>query len=107
MDEIENEISKLKSGKATGSFSISVDILKLLKSVLSIPLTILFNTSFSSGTVPNDLKLANVVSNLLVKLSPHLIALNFLDKHNVLFDKQFGFRSKHNTDHAIIIIYSR
>ena len=126
MVEIENEISKLKSGKATGPFSISVDILKLLKSALSIPLTILFNTSFLSGTVPHDLKLANVIpvfkkgsqtclSNyhpisllstfhkLLEKLMYNRL-IRFLDKHNVLYDKQFGFRSKHNTDHAILSI---
>ena len=60
-DEIENEISKLKPGKATGPFSISVDILKLLKSVISTPLRILFNTSFMNGTVPNGLKLSNVI----------------------------------------------
>ena len=31
---------------------------------------------------------------------------SFLDNHNVLFDKlkQFGFRSKRNTDHAILSI---
>ena len=60
-DEIENEISKLKPGKATGPYSISVDILKLLKSVLSTPLKILFNKSFLSGNVPNALKLSNVI----------------------------------------------
>jgi len=39
--EIEDEISKLKSGKSTGPLSISVDILKLLKTVLSKPLEII------------------------------------------------------------------
>ena len=82
-DEIENEISKLKSGKATGPFSVSVDILKLLKFVLSTPLKILFNTSFLSGTVPSDLKLANVIpvfkkgSQTCLSNYHHLIALNF------------------------------
>lgn len=60
-DEIENEIFKLKPGKATGPYSISVDILKLLKSVLSTPLKILFHNSFLSGNVPNALKLSNVI----------------------------------------------
>ena len=124
MVEIENEISKLKSGKATGPFSISVDILKVLKSALSTPLTILFNTSFLSGTVPHDLKLANVIPvfkkgsqtclsnyrpisllSIFYKLFEKLMynrLIRFLDKHNVLYEKQFGFRSKHNTDHAIL-----
>ena len=129
MDEIENEISKLKSGKATGPFSVSVDILKLLKSVLSTPLKILFNTSFLSGTVPSELKLANVIPvfkkgsqtclsnyrpisllSIFHKLLERLMynrLTSFLDKHNVLFDKQFGFRSKHNTDHAILSIVDK
>lgn len=59
--EIENTISSLTSGKAVGPFSIPIDILKLLKSVISKPLEILFNTSFSTGTVPTDFKLANII----------------------------------------------
>ena len=59
-DDIENDVSKLKSGKATGSYSRSVDILKLLKSVLSTPLNILFNNSLLSGNVRNALTLSNV-----------------------------------------------
>ena len=54
--EIEDEISKLKLGKLTGPFSISVDVLKLFKTVLSKPLEIIFNNSFSSGIVPSDMK---------------------------------------------------
>ena len=121
MVEIENEISKLKSGKATGPFSISIDILKLLKSALSFPLTILFNTSFLSGTVPHDLKLANVIpvfkkgsQTCLSNYRPisllsifHKLLEKLMYKHNVLYDKQFGFRSKHDTDHAILSIVDK
>ena len=59
--EIEDEISKLKSGKSTGPFSVSVDILKLLKTVLSKPHEMIINTSFSSGFVLTDIKLANII----------------------------------------------
>ena len=31
-------------------------------------------------------------------------ALSFLEKENVIYDKQFGFRPKHSTNHAIINI---
>ena len=128
-DEIENEISKLKPGKATGPFSISVDILKLLKSVISTPLRILFNTSFMNGTVPNGLKLSNVIPvfkkgsqtslsnyrpisllSIFHKLLKRLMynrLVSILDKHNVLFEKQFGFRSNHSTDHAILSIVDK
>ena len=30
--------------------------------------------------------------------------VSFLDKHHVLFEKQFGFRPKHSTDNAILSI---
>ena len=59
--EIENEISNLKSDKATGPYSIPVNILKILKSVISVPLATLFNTSLSTGIVPSKFKVANVI----------------------------------------------
>ena len=123
-NEIEAEISKLKGGKSTGPFSIPINILQLLKSVLSKPLEIIFNYSFLSGIVPSDLKLSNVipvfkkgsqvsVSNyrpisLMSVFNKLLESLMFnrltkyLDKQDILYKKQFGFRKKHSTDHAIL-----
>ena len=49
--EIETEISRLKTGKSVGPFSIPVDILKMLKAYVSKPLEIVFNASFSTGVV--------------------------------------------------------
>ena len=60
-EEIEAEITKLKSSKATGPFSIPVTILKILKTVISKPLEVLFNASFETGIVPDNFKLANVI----------------------------------------------
>ena len=60
-EEIETEITKLKSSKAAGPFSIPVIILKILKTVISKPLEVLFNASFETGIVPDSFKLANVV----------------------------------------------
>ena len=59
--EIETEISSLKDGKACGSYSIPVPVLKILSAVIGKPLEILFNASFSTGIVPSSLKLANVI----------------------------------------------
>ena len=33
--------------------------------------------------------------------------IKFLEKSNIVFDKQFGFRSKHSTDHAILCIIDK
>ena len=51
----------LSSIKACGPFSISTSLLKTLKSVLSVPLQLLFNSSFSTGMVPDQFKVARVV----------------------------------------------
>ena len=55
---IVDEISKLMSGKATGPFSIPVKILKIIKYVISKPLELRFNASFSLGEVPSSFKIA-------------------------------------------------
>ena len=59
--EIELEISKLKNGKSTGPYCIPVAILKQIKHIISKPLAILYNMSFSSGTLPEQFKLAKVI----------------------------------------------
>jgi hypothetical protein len=59
--EIEYEIGKLKSSKATGPFSIPINLLKTTKSSLSTSLEIIFNLSFLTGTVPDQFKIANVI----------------------------------------------
>ena len=127
--EIEVEISNLRISKAVGPFSIPIDILKIIKCVVSKPLEILFNASFSSGIVPYDLKLANVVPvykkgsqtcpsnyrpisllSIFNKLLERLMynrMINFLEKNDIFYTKQFGFRSKHSTDHAILCIIDR
>ena len=33
--------------------------------------------------------------------------INFIQKKNILYDKQFGFRSHHSTDHAILSIIDK
>ena len=46
---------------SVGPFSIPIDILKMLKAYVSKPLEIVFNASFSTGVVPSDFKIANIV----------------------------------------------
>ena len=33
--------------------------------------------------------------------------LDFLEKEKIFFDKQFGFRDKHSTDHAVLSIIDK
>ncbi len=126
--EIDAEISDLKSGKATGPNSIPISVLKLLKKIIAEPLEFLFNASFETGIVPIKLKSANVIPvykkdsqfslsnyrpisllSIFSKLLEKLLCkgLNFFEKEKILFDNQFGFRTNHSTDHAILSIIDK
>ena len=127
--ETENEISDLKSEKANGPYSIPVNILKILKSVISAPLATLFNTSLSTGNVPSKFKVPNAIPihkkgshtdlcnyraisllSTFNKLLEKIVAgrlLKFLEKEKMLFPGQFGFRSHHFTDFAILSIIDK
>ena len=112
-----------------GPFSIPIDILKIIKCVVSKPLEMLFYASFSTPIVPYDLKLANVVPvykkgsqtrlsnyrsisllSIFKKLLERLmynVMIQFLEKNDIIYTKEFGVRSKHSTDHAILCIIDR
>ena len=60
-EEIEREIFSLKTGKAIGPSSIPTRILKIVKSIISKPLELIFIASSRTGIVPADFKLANIV----------------------------------------------
>ena len=128
-NEIEDHICNLKTGKATGPFSIPINILKILRTILSKPLETIFNASLTFGLVPKHFKEANVipiykkgcradVSNyrpisllsIFNKLLEKLICkrlLDYLDMKNVIFKNQFGFRVNHSTNHAISAIIEK
>ena len=127
--EIVDEINNLNSTKATGPFRLPIDILKLMKDIISEPLEILFNSSLSNGIVPDSFKIAKIIPihkkgsimslnnyrpisllSVFIKLLEKLMfkrISNFINKHNILHSKQFGFRSKHSTLHAILSITDR
>ena len=127
--EVEIQISNLKPGKSAGPYSLPVNILKIIRNVISVPLASLFNTSISSGVVPEKFKVANVVpvckkdsqtnvsnyrpisllsvfNKILEKLISNRL-LKFLEKENIFFKGQFGFRPKHSTDYAILSIIDK
>ena len=127
--EIEREIMALKTSKAVGPCSVPIKVLKLLQNVIAKPLEILFNTSFSTGIVPENFKLARVLpvfkkgdhtnlnnyrpisllsvfNKLLEKLMYNRL-IAYLQKKNILYDKQFGFRSQNSTEHAILTIIDK
>ena len=76
--EIEMEISKLKSSKATGPFSIPINLLKITRSSLLTALQIIYNISFSTGLVPDQFKIANVIP--IYKRGPETMLNNYPPK---------------------------
>ena len=124
--EIENIISQLNNGKAVGPYSVNTNILKLLKAHISKPLEIILNQSFKTGIVPDKFKIARVIPvyksgiqtdmsnyrpisllSIFSKIQEKLMCTRltaFIDKHNILFKNQIGFRSKHSTTHAVLLI---
>jgi len=110
--------------KASGPNSFPIYVLKVCKEFISNSLVKIFNLSFETGIFPNLCKLAKVVP--IFKKEDPLLCKNYrpisllpifskifekliysrmyeyLDKNHLLYDKQFGFRSKHSTSHALI-----
>ena len=117
-------ISQLNKGKALGPLSIPVTILKDNVNILSTPLSFIINRSFEQGVFPESLKTAQVtpvhkkedtltISNYrpisllsvfskILEKSMYNRIYSFLCKHKLINTTQFGFRSKHSTEHALI-----
>ena len=116
----------LPYNKALGLYSTPVKLLKLAKSVISIPLTEIFNQSVLTGVYPAKLKYAKVIPvykgedetlpenyrpisllsiyNRLFEKILYRRLIKFIDKNDILYDLQYGFRNKHSTQHAILDI---
>jgi len=60
-NEIIKMINLLKRKNSSGHDNISSSFLKDIKAEIALPLTILFNKSLSEGTVPDAMKLAQVI----------------------------------------------
>ena len=124
--EILFEISQLVVTKASGPNGIPTKILKMIGNEISPPLCKIINTCITSGNHPELLKMVNVVpifkkgSRLIVsnyrpisllsnlnKIFEKIIfkrVSSFVEKNDILFSHQFGFRSKHSTTHALVSI---
>ena len=59
--DVRNLLKNINSNKAPGPDGIHGKILKNCAISIAYPLSIIFNTSFNTGTIPNEWKLAHVV----------------------------------------------
>ena len=123
-NELENEIANMKPNKSSGCDDINTKIIKKIAKEISKPLAHIFNLSFLSGIIPDNLKVALVTpifksndetkfenyrpisvltcfSKLLEKLMAKRLTM-FIGKHKILSKHQYGFRQNRSTEHAII-----
>ena len=119
-------IKELSNCKSAGPASISSKFLKSFQIALGKPISLIANLSFSTGSFPDNLKIANVTPifkkddrticnnyrpiSLLSNISKTIEKLvhdrlkKFLNKHNILYERQFVFRHYHSTIDALLEI---
>ena len=128
----EEEVTKIIANirvSSPGWDEISANVIINAADILSKPLTFLYNLSLQSGIFPSELKLAKVIpihkgdskhllndyrpvsvlpvlSKILEKIVySRLIA--FINKHNILYNLQFGFREGHSTSMALMVLVDK
>ena len=122
--EIESLIKNLPNKTSCGYDSISNVMLKQFSDSISFPLIIIFNQSIVQGRFPSKMKKAETILlfkgkesdqvinygpiSLLVTISKVLEKIiykrlyKFINKHDILYQSQYGFRSKHSCEQAIL-----
>ena len=117
-------LTELKENKASGPDQLSPRILRIAAKPLSRCLTLIFNASLASGTLPQNWCTANItpifkkgerfkaanyrpVSRTCIccKLLEHIIfsqVMDHYDEHSILTDCQHGFRSKHSCETQLL-----
>jgi len=123
-DEIVRIIHNFPNNKAPGSDNINTKILKEIIDNIMLPLIHIYNLSFKTGIVPDLLKVAKVIpiykkgekhlpgnyrpisllsifDKILEKLMYRRLS-NFLEKNNILYGYQFGFRKNYSTSQAVM-----
>ena len=127
-NEILQNIGKLKNSSA-GWDGFEAKVIKEIKNTLVIPLVHVCNLSLTSGTFPNELKVANVVPifkagdddifsnyrpvsvlSVISKIYENIVytrLLSFLNKHGILYEYQFGFRKHFSTYMALLTLIDR
>ena len=127
--EIETIIRSIPSKTSYGHDKISNVILESLNEAISLLLCRIFNQSIMEGRFPELMKLAEVVPlykskemdivinyrpiSLLITISKVLEKIiykrvySFLEWNNILYNSQYGFRTNHNCEQAILELVSR
>ena len=115
----------LNPHKAMGPDQLSTRFLREMATSITPSLTLIFQTSLERGTVPDDWKTAHVtpifkkgdkskpsnyrpvsLTSVCCKTLEHIIfshLMKFCESHNILSDKQHGFRKKRSCESQLIL----
>ena len=124
IEDIEKIIHELPNKSSHGHDTISNILLKKLNTSISYPLKLIFNQSITQGMFPESMKLVEVIPtykgkcmdfvenyrpiSLLITISKVLEKIiytrvyNYIEKHKILFNSQYGFRNKHSCKQTLI-----
>ena len=127
--EILSIVHNCKPNRSTSNDNLNVFVVKLFINEIIDPLNHIFNLSLASGIFPNDFKTAKVIPvfkkgdrenvnnygpiSLLSPFSKILEKIiysrmkSYLSKYKILNEKQYGFRSLHSTELAILELNQR
>jgi len=121
---VEKVIDSLQSKNSCAADGISSKLLKHLKTVISKPITFIINQCLINGIFPDILKIARVkslfkkgdvhdpnnyrpisilpsISKIFEKIIQKQI-VQYFDENNLFFESQYGFRSNHSTELAVL-----
>ncbi|XP_065660360.1 uncharacterized protein LOC136084142 [Hydra vulgaris] len=122
--ELRSAFYNLKNNKNAGFDKINVNVVKSVYHIIEPLLFHIFNLSLKTGIVPEKLKIARITlifktgddsiisnyrpisilpcfSKLLERIMYNRL-FNYLSENNMLYSKQFGFKKKCSTEHAVI-----
>ena len=119
-------LKDLNSHKAVGPDQIKLLVLQKLRDVIAPILQVIFQRSLNTGRVPKDWSTAFVyplfkkgdtspasnygpisLTSILCKVLEHVVTSNIvshMDKYNLLYDLQHGFRSKRSCETQLVTL---
>ena len=127
--EVQNEMNNLNSNKSPGYDGLSARTIKQVSKEVSKPLAHIFNLTFTTGIIPEQIKTSLVtpvfksneenkfenyrpisVLTCFAKLLEKLMykrLIKYVEKNNILSDHQYGFRKNRSTELAIIELVNK
>ena len=123
VSELVNIVKEFENKRSTGEDGIPAILIKWSINIIAPILTKLFNKFVMLGIYPDNLKVAKITPlhkkgdksdpdnfrpisvlsqiNKIFEKVIHVRLSNFVDKHSLLPNNQFGFRKKHSASHGI------